>query len=68
MDYGLCYINASLKKKKEGITKRGLSHIIITSLVIIAHIIACSLDTGHLFDDCIINDYKYNGVLFYYYY
>lgn len=64
----LCYVNASLKKKKKSTTKRGLSFIIITSLVIIAHIIACSLDTGHLFGDYIITDYKYNSLLFHHYY
>lgn len=55
-------------REKKSTTKRSLFFIIITSLVIIAHIIACSLDTGHLFGDYIITDYKYNSLLFHHYY
>lgn len=63
----MLYKFQSLKNSQKNITKSGLS-LIITSLVITAHIIACSLDTGHLFDDYIITEYKYNGLLFHYYY
>lgn len=41
---------------------------VITSLETIAHIIAWSLDTDHLFDDYIITDYKYNSLLSHCYY
>lgn len=56
-------------QEKESTTKRGLSFFVITCLVITAPIIACSLETGHLFSDYyVITDYKYNTLLFHYYY
>lgn len=60
-------INVNLQERKSTI-KRVLLLIVITSLVIIIHIIACSLDTDHLFSDYIITGYKYNSLLFHYYY
>lgn len=56
----LCRLKTVLCKcwSLKSTTKKGLSFIIIISLVITAHIIACSPDTGYLFGECIITDYK----------